>query len=108
MLIQLLDEFHSGAGGKLRGASDQDILLETLMAGLPISVFSHFFFTIYLGFPLEQRRDFGLWFHPGSFKETLHSKRTETHFFESSDMSYKKWKMQGCPYNDMGRISTGK
>lgn len=37
MLIQLLDEFHSGAGGKLRGASDQDILLETLMAGLPIS-----------------------------------------------------------------------
>jgi hypothetical protein len=37
-LIQLLDECQTGAGGKLRGASDQDLLLETIMAGLPIAV----------------------------------------------------------------------
>jgi hypothetical protein len=43
-LIQLLDECQTSAGGKLKGASDQDLVLETIMAGLPISV-SHFIIT---------------------------------------------------------------
>lgn len=37
LLLQLLDECNSGAGGKLAGR-DLDIVLETIMAGLPISV----------------------------------------------------------------------
>lgn len=37
-LLQLLDEAQTGAGGKLKGASDQEIVLEALLAALPIIV----------------------------------------------------------------------
>lgn len=51
LLLQLLDECNSGAGGKLAGR-DIDLVLETVMAGLPISV-RYIFYSICLSSGLK-------------------------------------------------------
>jgi len=48
ILLQMLDECNSGAGGKLT-AEDLEIVLETIMAGLPLAVSSTTLSSIFIG-----------------------------------------------------------
>lgn len=73
LVLQVVEETLSGAGGKIHPNEMIDGILETIIAGLPISVRDNSLIInpeIHLGIPTEQGTSVGLRFDLGEFEET--------------------------------------